>query len=166
VLVVDDSISVRKVVTRHLQAMGLEVDEVSDGMEALGRLRARPYGLVVTDLEMPRIDGFELLSEMKQVDRLASIPVIVVSTRVDDEARQKVAALGARAMLPKPVDSTGLVGAIAPLIPRGNRPCTIPEGEARAEPRAGKDRRKPRPPHEPMADARGAPELESLWKTP
>ena len=65
VLVVDDSISVRRVVTRHLEAMGMVVDEVSDGLEALGRLRARPYALVVTDLEMPRLDGFELLAEMR-----------------------------------------------------------------------------------------------------
>ena len=74
VLVVDDSISVRRVIARHLEAMGLDVDEVSDGLEALGRLRSRPYGLVVTDLEMPRLDGFELLAEMQRSEPLAPIP--------------------------------------------------------------------------------------------
>ena len=65
VLVVDDSISVRKGVARQLRAMGLRVDEVSDGLEALGRLRNLGYALVVTDLEMPRLDGFGLLAEMR-----------------------------------------------------------------------------------------------------
>src|SRR5208337_4796744 len=76
VLVVDDSISVRRVIVRHLRRMGLDVDEASDGLEALGRLRSRPYRLVVTDLEMPRLDGFELLAELQRCEPLALIPVI------------------------------------------------------------------------------------------
>ena len=116
VLVVDDSISVRRVVARHLRTMGLDVDEVSDGLEALGRLRARPYGLVVTDLEMPRLDGFELVAEMQRIAPLASIPVIVASTKVDEETRRRVLALGARAFLAKPVDSSALASVAGPLL--------------------------------------------------
>ena len=51
---------------RQLRGLGLEVHEVSDGLEALGRLRDARYGLVLTDLEMPRLDGFALLAEMKR----------------------------------------------------------------------------------------------------
>ena len=65
---------------RQLRVLGLEVHEVSDGMEALSRLRSSSYGLVVTDLEMPRLDGFALLAEMKRSARLAAIPVVVAST--------------------------------------------------------------------------------------
>ena len=66
VLVVDDSISVRRGVARQLRGLGLEVHEVSDGLEALGRLRDSHYGLVLTDLEMPKLDGFALLAEIKR----------------------------------------------------------------------------------------------------
>jgi CheY-like chemotaxis protein len=121
VLVVDDSISVRRVVARHLQTMGLEVDEVSDGLEALGRLRSRAYGLVVTDLEMPRLDGFELVAEMQRIAPLASTPVIVASTKVDQETRRRVLALGARAFLAKPVDPTALASAVGPLLQRAGQ---------------------------------------------
>jgi chemotaxis protein histidine kinase CheA/CheY-like chemotaxis protein len=118
VLVVDDSISVRRVVARQLRLLGLDVDEVSDGLEALGRLRSRAYGLVVTDLEMPRLDGFELVAEMHRNSALSGIPVIVASTRVDEETRQRVLALGARAFLPKPVDPAALASTVGPLLER------------------------------------------------
>jgi CheY-like chemotaxis protein len=118
VLVVDDSISVRRVVARQLRLLGLDVDEVSDGLEALGRLRSRAYGLVVTDLEMPRLDGFELVAEMHRNSALSEIPVVVASTRVDEETRQRVLALGARAFLPKPVDPAALASTVGPLLER------------------------------------------------
>jgi chemotaxis protein histidine kinase CheA/ActR/RegA family two-component response regulator len=118
VLVVDDSISVRKVLARGLQAMRLEVDEVSDGLEALGRLRGRSYDLVVTDLEMPRLDGFELVAEMQRVAALARIPVVVASTRADEETRRRVLGLGARQFLAKPVEPKALAEAVAPLLGR------------------------------------------------
>ncbi len=116
VLVVDDSISVRRVIVRHLRRMGLDVDEASDGLEALGRVRTRPYRLVVTDLEMPRLDGFELLAELKRSEQYAPIPVIAASTKLDDETRRRVLALGARAFLAKPVDPTALARAVSPLL--------------------------------------------------
>ena len=116
VLVVDDSISVRRVIVRYLRRMGLDVDEASDGLEALGRLRSRPYRLVVTDLEMPRLDGFELLAELQRSELLAPIPVIAASTKLDEETRRRVLALGARAFLAKPVDPTALAHAVSPLL--------------------------------------------------
>jgi chemosensory pili system protein ChpA (sensor histidine kinase/response regulator) len=116
VLVVDDSISVRKMVARHLQTMGLDVDEVADGLEALARLRSRPYKLLVTDLEMPRLDGFELIGEMQRVSSLAAVSVIAASTRVDQDTRRRVMALGAKALLPKPVDAAALASVVGPLL--------------------------------------------------
>ncbi len=116
VLVVDDSISVRRVIVRQLRRLGLEVEEASDGLEALGRLRSRSYQLVVTDLEMPRLDGFELLAELKRHPPLAAIPVIAASTKRDEETQKRVLALGARAFLAKPVDPSALAQAVAPLL--------------------------------------------------
>ena len=100
VLVVDDSISVRRGMARQLRGMGLEVHEVSDGLEALGRLRECHYGLVVTDLEMPKLDGFALLAEIKRSPRLATIPVIVASTRCDPETRSACWSWGRRPFSP------------------------------------------------------------------
>jgi chemotaxis protein histidine kinase CheA len=118
VLLVDDSLSVRKSVARQLRLMGWEVDEVSDGLEALGRLRGRNYALVVTDLEMPRLDGFGLLAELRRSGPLP-VPIVVASTRADPETRRRVAELGARAFLPKPVDPHALTAAIGPLFEHG-----------------------------------------------
>jgi chemosensory pili system protein ChpA (sensor histidine kinase/response regulator) len=89
---------------RQLVGLGFDVHEVSDGMEALARLRSSSYGLVVTDMEMPRLDGFALLAEMKHSAPLAAIPVIVASTLADAETRRNVLELGAKALLSKPVD--------------------------------------------------------------
>ena len=115
-LVVDDSISVRRGLARQLRVLGLHVHEVSDGIEALSRLRSSSYFLVVTDLEMPRLDGFALLAEMNRSAALAAIPVVVASTLCDTETQRRVLDLGARALLSKPVDPCELARAIEPLL--------------------------------------------------
>lgn len=120
VLVVDDSISVRRGLARQLRGLGLDVHEVSDGLEALSRLRSSRYGLVVTDLEMPKLDGLSLLAEMKRSATLATIPVIVASSRGDPETRRRVRELGAQALLSKPVAPLDLLRIVEPLL-RGIR---------------------------------------------
>jgi CheY-like chemotaxis protein len=70
----------------------------------------------VTDLEMPRLDGFELLAELQRSDQLAAVPVIAASTKLDEGTRRRVLDLGARAFLSKPVDSTSLAHAVSPLL--------------------------------------------------
>ncbi|MGE5755517.1 MAG: response regulator, partial [Planctomycetaceae bacterium] len=112
VLVVDDSISVRRVVARQLRGLGAEVEEVSDGLEALGKLRSHAYRLVLTDLEMPRMDGFELLAELRRWTDLETPPVVVSSTAGDPATRSRVLALGARAFVAKPVDPDDLARAV------------------------------------------------------
>jgi chemotaxis protein histidine kinase CheA/CheY-like chemotaxis protein len=116
VLVVDDSISVRRGMARQLRALGFDVQVVSDGLEALGRLRGSRYELVITDLEMPRLDGFALLAEMRRSSALATIPVVVASTRGDPETRRRVLELGAKALLSKPLDSPELGRIVEPFL--------------------------------------------------
>ncbi|WP_165224516.1 hybrid sensor histidine kinase/response regulator [Aquisphaera insulae] len=134
VLVVDDSISVRRVMARQLRSLGFAVDEVSDGQEALVRLRDGSYCLVVTDLEMPRLDGLGLLSEIRRIASLATIPVIVASTRSDEETQQKVRSLGARAFLPKPVDPAALAEVVRGSVPRPDRPAGPGDNRTAEEP--------------------------------
>ena len=113
---VDDSISVRRVVARQLRTLGLEVEEVSDGLEALGKLRNHTYSLVLTDLEMPRMDGFELLAELNRLAIARAVPVVVASTRSDSETRRRVLALGARAFIPKPIEPDDLAAVVQALL--------------------------------------------------
>ena len=122
VLVVDDSISVRRVVMRQLRSLGLEVEEVSDGVEALGKLSSRSYSMVLTDLEMPRMDGFELLSELRRSPTLAAMPVIVASTECRPATRRKALALGASAFLAKPIDQDELARVAGTLLNRAIGP--------------------------------------------
>ncbi len=117
ILVVDDSISVRKVVARHLRSLGHEVEEVSDGLEALGKIRNRSYGLVLSDLEMPRMDGFELLAELNRLEIAPAVPVVIASTRSDPETRRRVLGLGAREFIPKPIEPDVLTVLIRGVFP-------------------------------------------------
>ncbi|MFO0909561.1 MAG: response regulator [Isosphaeraceae bacterium] len=116
ILVVDDSISVRKVVARQLRMLGYDVEEVSDGLEALGKLRNNPYDLVISDLEMPRMDGFELLAELSRLSIAEHVPVLAASTRSDPETRRRVLSLGARDFLPKPIEHEELAEKVRTLL--------------------------------------------------
>jgi CheY-like chemotaxis protein len=116
ILVVDDSISVRKVVARYLRMLGYAVEEVSDGLEALGKIRTTAYDLILTDLEMPRMDGFELVAELSRLTIARTVPVLVASTRSDPETRAQVLGLGAREFLAKPIDSDDLAVRVRALL--------------------------------------------------
>ncbi|MEO6172331.1 MAG: response regulator [Arenimonas sp.] len=101
VLVVDDSISVRELVRQLLAARGFEVQVAVDGMDAWSRLREWPCDLVVTDVDMPRMDGIELTRSIKQDPRLRDLPVIIVSYRDRPEDRGRGLEVHADAYLTK-----------------------------------------------------------------
>ena len=101
VLVVDDSISVRELVRQLLVARGYEVDVAVDGMDAWARLREWPCDLVVTDVDMPRMDGIELTRSIKQDPKLRALPVVIVSYRDRPEDRQRGLDVHADAYLTK-----------------------------------------------------------------
>lgn len=105
-LVADDSRTARGRVVRCLREHGWNVDEAADGAEALERVRRDTYDLLVTDIEMPRRTGIELLQELRAAG--AQLPAIVVSSRDEPETRQRTAQLGAVAHLAKPVDEVTL----------------------------------------------------------
>jgi two-component system, chemotaxis family, sensor histidine kinase and response regulator WspE len=86
-LVIDDSITVREMERKLLQNRGYVVDIAVDGMEGWNAIRSYPYDLVITDIDMPRMNGVELIREMKRHPRFQSIPVIVVSYRDREDDR-------------------------------------------------------------------------------
>ena len=89
VLVVDDSISVRELERQLLAGHGYEVDAAVDGADAWGKLRSTDYDLLVTDIDMPRMDGIELTRSVKQDPRLRQLPVVIVSYRDRPEDRER-----------------------------------------------------------------------------
>jgi two-component system, chemotaxis family, sensor histidine kinase and response regulator WspE len=101
VLVVDDSITVREMERKLLQNRGYRVEVAVDGMEGWNAVRAQPYDLVISDIDMPRMNGIELVQQMKQHPRLKSIPVIVVSYRDREEDRLQGLEAGADYYLTK-----------------------------------------------------------------
>jgi chemosensory pili system protein ChpA (sensor histidine kinase/response regulator) len=102
VLFIDDSLSVRKVAEKFLKALGTQVVVAVDGVDGLARLREQPFDVVFTDLEMPRMHGYELLREMRYVPEYKDIPVIVVTSRSGEKHRAEAKTLGATDYVTKP----------------------------------------------------------------
>ncbi|WP_373528282.1 response regulator [Nostoc sp.] len=103
VLVVDDAISLRQTLSLTLQKSGYQVIQAQNGVEALEKLQLHPeIKVVVSDLEMPRMNGFELLSNFRQYTNLAKIPVVILTSRSAEKHRQLAQELGAKAYLTKP----------------------------------------------------------------
>src|ERR671936_192194 len=116
VIVADDSISVRKFVGRMLEKAGYRVMLASDGLEALEIATQTSCNLVVTDLEMPRTNGYELMAHLRQQPETAKIPVLVVTSRAGVKHRERAMKDGASAFMVKPVQEEQLLAVVAELI--------------------------------------------------
>lgn len=112
VLVVDDSISIRKYVQRFLDRTGYEVMVAPDGMEALTQLGKEKFDVVITDLEMPIMHGYDLIAEMKRTPALANIPTIVLTSRAGEKHKQKALDMGAQDYLVKPFEEQEMLDAL------------------------------------------------------
>lgn len=117
VLLVDDSLIARKVEQGILESIGFEVDTAIDGLDALEKLESETYDMVVTDLEMPRLDGFGLVRRMRNQPRHEEMPILIISTRESAEDRMRAMEAGADAYLVKQqLDSDNLLKSIRMLI--------------------------------------------------
>ena len=116
VVVADDSISVRKFVGRMLEKNGYRVMLASDGLEAAELVAQHGCHLVITDLEMPRMTGYELMAQLRQSPSTRRIPVMVVTSRAGAKHRDRALKEGAVAFLTKPVQEDQLTEAVEQLI--------------------------------------------------
>ena len=116
VVVADDSISVRKFVGRMLEKNGYRVKLASDGLEAAELISQHGCHLVITDLEMPRMTGYELMVQLRQSPTTRRIPVMVVTSRAGAKHRDRAMKDGAAAFLTKPVQEDQLLAAVEQLI--------------------------------------------------
>lgn len=101
-LVVDDSLSVRKVAEKFLKGLGVEVVLAVDGVDALEKLRVEQVDIVFTDLEMPRMHGYELIREIRFIPAFAELPIAVVTSRSSQKHRDHARSLGANDYVTKP----------------------------------------------------------------
>jgi chemotaxis protein histidine kinase CheA len=112
-LVVDDSRAIREAMTSMLGSEGWIVDVAEDGERALQLARQQRYDLVVTDLEMPELGGFEFIAQLRRDDRLKTTPVVVITSRANPEHRRRARDLGVRALVAKPITRRKLLEALA-----------------------------------------------------
>ena len=109
VLVVDDSLTVRRASQRFLERHGYTVALARDGVEALAFLQTASVALVLLDIEMPRMDGFELLGILRDDARWRTLPVIMITSRMADRHRERALQLGATAYMGKPYSEQALL---------------------------------------------------------
>ena len=121
IVLADDSISVRKFVGRMLEKAGYRVRLASDGLDALEIISQGRCDLVITDLEMPRTNGYELMMHLRQSENCKDIPIMVVTSRAGAKHRDRAMAEGASGFLVKPVQEEQLLLTVATLIGTGTR---------------------------------------------
>jgi two-component system chemotaxis response regulator CheY len=102
IMVVDDSATVRKFVSVALNMQGFTVTTACDGMDALEKLPAAAVDLVITDLNMPNMDGFELIRALRGNEQLRNLPVIILTSLTDPDSREEGKKLGVTSYLTKP----------------------------------------------------------------
>ena len=109
IMVVDDSITMRKVTSRVLERSDMEVATAKDGLDAVEKLQDRVPDLVLLDIEMPRMDGYELATYMRNDPRLKAVPIIMITSRTGEKHRQRAFDIGVDRYLGKPYQEADLL---------------------------------------------------------
>ncbi len=109
ILLIDDSLSIRKFVGRMLENAGYQVDTAVDGEDGLRKASAHSYRLIFTDLEMPKLNGLEVIQALRSRPQTQQTPVVVMTTRAGDKHRQMAINIGASAYIAKPVEERALL---------------------------------------------------------
>lgn len=109
VLSVDDSASIRQMVKLTLSGAGYEVIQAADGVEGLAKARSTPVDLVVTDLNMPNMNGLTLIRELRKLPSCKGVPILFLTTESDDGLKKEAKAAGATGWITKPFQQEQLV---------------------------------------------------------
>ena len=116
VLIVDDSATIRQVVGMTLKGAGYEVMEACDGKDALKKLDGKKINLIISDVNMPNMDGISFVKEAKKLASYKFTPVIMLTTESQDSKKQEGQAAGAKAWVVKPFQPDQMLAAVAKLI--------------------------------------------------
>jgi len=112
IMTVDDSPSMRMLLKAALTDLGYKVLEAEDGVEALERLGGAEPDLLITDINMPRLDGFGLIERVREQQRHRNLPILVLTTESSDEKKQRARSAGATGWIVKPFHPDKLAAAI------------------------------------------------------
>ncbi len=116
VMVVDDSITVRKVTSRLLERHGMEVFTAKDGVDAIAQLQERQPDILLLDIEMPRMDGFEVATLVRHDANLKDLPIVMITSRTGEKHRDRALSLGVNEYLGKPYQESELLAHIHRLV--------------------------------------------------
>ena len=116
VMVVDDSITMRKVTTRVLERNDLDVITAKDGLDAVEKLQERVPDVMLLDIEMPRMDGYEVATYMKNDARLKRVPIVMITSRTGEKHRQRALEIGVERYLGKPYQEAELLRNVLELL--------------------------------------------------
>ncbi len=116
VLIVDDSASIRQVVSITLKGAGYDVIEGCDGKDALTKLDGRKVHLIISDVNMPNMDGITFLKNVKQLPAYKFTPVIMLTTEAGEAKKDEGRAAGAKAWMVKPFQPAQMLNAVSKLI--------------------------------------------------
>jgi chemosensory pili system protein ChpA (sensor histidine kinase/response regulator) len=119
VMVVDDSITMRKVASRLLERNNLEVMTAKDGVDAVSQLQEHVPDAMLLDIEMPRMDGYELATHMRNDERLSSVPIVMITSRTGEKHRERAMDIGVDRYLGKPYQESDLLGTLNELLENG-----------------------------------------------
>ena len=117
IITVDDAATMRKMVCFTLKGAGHEVLEAADGREALNTLRQRSVDLVITDVNMPNMDGLELTRQLRALPAFARTPIILLTTESDSAKKTQGRAAGATGWIVKPFSQEQLLAVVAKVLP-------------------------------------------------
>ena len=111
-LIVDDSFTMRNMVSMSLKEEGFEVDTAEDGVDALKVVEGKNYDVIITDINMPNMDGLELISELRKIDNFKYTPILVLTTEGGDDKKKEGKKLGATGWIVKPFNPQVLITTI------------------------------------------------------
>ena len=109
VMVVDDSVTVRKVTSRLLERNGMHVTTAKDGVDAINQLQEHRPDIMLLDIEMPRMDGFEVATLVRHDEQLRDLPIIMITSRTGDKHRERAMEIGVNEYLGKPYQEAQLL---------------------------------------------------------
>ena len=115
-MVVDDSITVRRVMERFLERSGMRVVTAKDGLDAISALRDNRPDIILLDIEMPRMDGYEFATHVRNDQRISDVPIVMITSRVGDKHRARAIEIGVNDYLGKPYQESVLLESIARLL--------------------------------------------------
>ncbi|WP_300434272.1 response regulator [Zoogloea sp.] len=116
VLTVDDSASIRQMVSFTLKSAGYEVVEAVDGMDGLDKAKSKAFNLVLTDQNMPRMDGLSLIKSLRAMPNYRTVPILMLTTESSDAMKSQGRAAGATGWLVKPFDPQKLIEVVKKVI--------------------------------------------------